>query len=87
MEYISLTKNTTYPQYRKYKNGLSCFKILSPTQAQEVKAVGSKRLSFFIEATQYPERVFIHDLVFAYHHFAEEISEADFLIFSHANTR
>jgi hypothetical protein len=60
----SLAESIQYPQYRKYKNGLSYFKILSPMLAQEIKLIGSKRLFFTIEAKQYPERVFINDLLF-----------------------
>jgi hypothetical protein len=74
----STAESIQYPQYRKYKNGLSYFKILSLTQAQEIKVVGSKRLIFTFEAKQYPERVFINDLLFNYAHFAIAINEEEF---------
>ncbi len=64
-----------YPQYRKYKNGLSYFKILSPVLCEEIKVVGSQRLVYTIEAKQYPEKVFINDLLLHYHAFADKISE------------
>ena len=74
----SSVENIQYPQYRKYKNGLSYFKILSPVLAQEIKIIGTKRSIFTIEAKQYPERVFVNDLLFNYTDFAIEISETEF---------
>ena len=64
-----------YPQYRKYKNELSYFKISSPVLAEEIKIVGSKRFIYTIEAKQYPEKVFINDLLLNYSEFAVEIAE------------
>ena len=74
----SSAESIQYPQYRKYKNGLSYFKILSPTQAQEIKIIGTKRSLFIIEAKQYPERVFINDLLFNYTDFAIQVTEEEF---------
>jgi hypothetical protein len=72
----SLLESIKYPQYRRYKNGLSYFKILSPILCEEIKVVGSKRLTYTIEAKQYPEKVFINDLLLNYKEFADEVSEA-----------
>jgi hypothetical protein len=74
----SLLESIKYPQYRRYKNGLSYFKILSSVLCEEVKVVGSKRLTYTIEAKQYPEKVFINDLLLNYTLFADEISEMDY---------
>jgi hypothetical protein len=71
----SLLESIKYPQYRKYKNGLSYFKISSPILVEEIKVVGNKQLTYTIEAKQYPEKVFINDLLLNYAAFAEEISE------------
>jgi hypothetical protein len=71
----SSLESIKYPQYRKYKNGLSYFKISSPVLAEEIKIVGSKRFVYIIEAKQYPEKVFIHDLLFNYSEFAHEVTE------------
>lgn len=71
----SLLESIKYPQYRKYKNGLSYFKISSPVLCEEIKVVGSKRLIYTIDAKQYPEKVFINDLLLNYTAFADEISE------------
>ena len=72
-------KNIQFPQYRRYKNGLSYFKILSNTEFEEIRIVGTKRVINHIVADQYPEKVFINDLLFKYAEFAEEISEKDYL--------
>jgi len=74
----SLLESIKYPQYRRYKNGLSYFKILSPVLCEEIKVVGSKRLTYTIDAKQYPEKVFISDLLLNYALFADEISEMDY---------
>ena len=71
-------KNIQFPQYRRYKNGLSYFKILSLTEFEEIRIVGTKRVVNHIVANQYPEKVFINDLLFKYEEFAEEISEKDY---------
>ena len=71
-------ENTKFPQYRRYKNGLSYFKILSLTEFEEVKVVGGKRIIHHVVAKQYPEKVFIHDLLFKYEGFAEEIGEKEY---------
>ncbi|MGZ3864584.1 MAG: hypothetical protein ACXVPN_15345 [Bacteroidia bacterium] len=68
-------KNIQFPQYRRYKNGLSYFKILSVTEFEEIKLIGSKAIKHKVMAHQYPERVVIHDLLFNYSEFAEEIRE------------
>ena len=71
----SLLESIKYPQYRKYKNGLSYFKISSPVFCEEIKVVGNKRFTYTIEAKQYPEKVFINDLLLNYSEFADDISE------------
>lgn len=64
-----------FPQYRRYKNGLSYFKILSLTEFEEIKVIGKKHMLQHVVAHQYPEKVFINDLLFKYEEFAEEIRE------------
>jgi hypothetical protein len=71
----SSLESIKYPQYRKYKNGLSYFKISSPILAEEIKVVGNKRFIYTIKANQYPEKVFINNLLLNYSEFADEISE------------
>jgi hypothetical protein len=75
----SLDKNIQFPQYRRYKNGLSYFKILSLTEFEEIQVIGNKRVLNKVIASQYPEKVFINDLLFGYEEFAEEISEEQYI--------
>ena len=75
----SLDKNIQFPQYRRYKNGLSYFKILSNTEFEEIQVIGEKRIVNRVVASQYPEKVFINDLLFKYKEFAEEIGEKEYL--------
>jgi len=72
-------ENTKFPQYRRYKNGHSYFKILSLTEFEEIKIVGDKRIKQHVVASQYPEKVFINDLLFNYAGFAAEIGEKEYL--------
>ena len=75
----SLDKNIQFPQYRRYKNGLSYFKILSAEEFEEIRIVGSQRVVNHIVAKQYPEKVFINDLLFKFEEFAEKITEKDYM--------
>ncbi len=75
----SLHENIKFPQYRRYKNGLSYFKILSLIEFEEIQVIGEKRIVNRIIAEQYPEKVFINDLLFKYEGFAEEISEEEYV--------
>lgn len=75
----SSDKNIQFPQYRRYKNGLSYFKILSVDEFEEIRIVGSKSMVSHVVANQYPEKVFINDLLYKYADFAEGISEKDYL--------
>jgi len=72
-------ENTHFPQYRRYKNRLSYFKILSPVEFEEIKIVGEKRVKQHVVAGQYPEKVFINDLLFNFAGFAEVIEEGEYL--------
>jgi hypothetical protein len=71
-------ESTKFPQYRRYRNGHSYFKILSLTEFEEIKIVGKKHIRTHVVARQYPEKVFINDLLFNYEGFAEEITAAAF---------
>ncbi len=67
-----------FPVYRKYKNNKSYFKILSFKLFEEIQIIGSKKLVKQIEANQFPEMVFIRDLIFDYKIMAEEIGEGEY---------
>jgi hypothetical protein len=59
-------ETVTYPQYRKYKNNKSYFKIISPELFEEIQLLGSKKTLHFFEAKILPDRNYIKDLTFNY---------------------
>ena len=59
-------ENITYPQYRKYSNNKSYFKILSPNKFEEIQVLGLKKTIHFFEAKILPDRNYIADLTFNY---------------------
>lgn len=52
-----------FPQYRKYTNGGSYFKILSDREFIEIQIVGGKVLEHRVMAHQFPERRMIQDML------------------------
>jgi hypothetical protein len=52
-----------YPQFRKYSNNSSYFKIISLEYMEEKKALGTSFLFFEIEAKSYYEKYQIKDLL------------------------
>ena len=68
-----------FPVYRKYKNNKSYFKILHFKLFEEIQIIGTKKIVKQIEALQYPEVIFIKDLIFDYKLMADEISELEYL--------
>jgi hypothetical protein len=67
-----------YPIYRKYKNNKSYFKIMDPRNFVEIQLIGSQRRVLTIKVKQYPEMVFIRDLIMNYSAMAENISEDEY---------
>lgn len=51
---------------------------MNPGEFEEVQLIGSLRVVKRIEAKLFPEKTFIHDLVFDYAAMAEEIGEAEY---------
>ena len=72
-------KDINFPVYRKYKNNKSYFQIIQPNLFEEIQIIGSKKIVKLTEAKQYPEMVFIRDLIFNYSEMAEEIEESEYL--------
>jgi hypothetical protein len=58
--------NISYPQYRKYGNGKSFFKVLSLTEFEEIQVSGDQLRLFEFEAKILPDRNYIQDLLFDY---------------------
>lgn len=67
-----------FPQYRKYKNDHSYFKIISATKFTEYKTLGSKIEKFNFEATILPDRNFIHDMLNDYSKHWDKINRSEF---------
>jgi hypothetical protein len=68
------SQDINFPVYRKYKNGKSYFKIINPRLFEEIQVIGSKRVIKQVEAIQFPEMSFVHDLIYNYEEMAEEIT-------------
>lgn len=67
-----------FPQYRKYKNNLSYFKIISETQFEELKTTGNKIDFYEFEAKILPDRNFIQDMLNNTNDYWKEISESEY---------
>lgn len=52
-----------FPQYRKYKNIETYFKIISEKEFEELSLLGNKFVKHSIEAKQYPEILRIMDML------------------------
>lgn len=67
-----------FPLYRKYKNNKRFYKIISKREFVEIQLIGQKLIQNTIIANQFPEMMFISDLINNYSEFAEAISEEEF---------
>jgi len=52
-----------FPQYRKYKNIETYFKIISEKEFEELSSLGNKYVKNSIVAEQYPEILRIQDML------------------------
>ncbi|MCZ4408108.1 hypothetical protein O3Q51_04780 [Cryomorphaceae bacterium 1068] len=57
--------NTTFPQYRKYPNNKSYFKVLSNESFEEIHVIGKKYFLTKVDAKILPDRHFIADMIAA----------------------
>lgn len=67
-----------FPQYRKYKNGKSFFKIISPTEWEEIQIIGSQKTNHHFEVKILPDRNFINDMLFDYENNWIKIEENEY---------
>jgi len=72
-------EDINFPVYRKYKNNRSYFKIINALLFEEIQVIGSKKIIKKTEAKLFPEKNFIHDLIFNYTEMADEIGEEEYL--------
>jgi hypothetical protein len=70
--------SVSYPQYRKYKNGKSYFRILSATEFEEIQMVGQKGFLHRFTAKILPDRNLIYDMTFDYQNNWESITPEEF---------
>jgi len=68
----------SYPQYRRYKNGKSYFRIVSPTEFEEIQALGQRWFFQKFTVKILPDRNFIQDMTFAYQEHWEVVSADEF---------
>lgn len=59
-------KKITYPQYRKYANNKSYFKVISPELFEEIQLLGRNKTIHTFKAKILPDRNYIADLTFNY---------------------
>ncbi|MBN8702392.1 MAG: hypothetical protein J0M08_04975 [Bacteroidetes bacterium] len=52
-----------FPQYRKYLNGKSYFKIMSNKEFEEVQLIGNKKIKHSIQAKILPDFNYINDML------------------------
>jgi hypothetical protein len=67
-----------FPQYRKYLNGQSYFKIFSAEEMTELKLIGKFYETHQLKVKILPDRNFITDLLNDYADFATAIDEKEF---------
>jgi hypothetical protein len=70
-----------FPVYRKYKNGKNYFKILNLGEFEEVQLIGTSVIHKKIFAQQFPEKLFIRDMISDYHSMAFESDEQEWETF------
>ena len=70
-----------YPIYRKLSNNRSFYKVVDSKNFEEIQIIGTKRRYQLIEAKQYPELLFIQDLIAFNHLGILESSEKEWLLY------
>jgi hypothetical protein len=73
-----MSKDITYPQYRKYPHGRTYFKIISSSEFEELQFIGSECSVHNFTAKILPDRNYIYDLTFDYEKHWQAIDEAEY---------
>jgi len=68
----------TFPQYRKFSNHKTWFKIISETEMQELKVLGGFYNHSVFKAVTFVDRNLISDMIFNLDHHWEVITEYEF---------
>lgn len=58
-----INKVNDFPQYRAISGRKVYYKIVSETQFIEMSWIGEKQMTFTVNATQYPEKLRIMDML------------------------
>lgn len=70
-----------FPQYRRYKNKQSYFKILSNEEFVEYKLTANKLESHRFTVKILPDRNYLQDMLHNYQPYWEVVSEDEFITF------
>lgn len=73
-----MNKEITYPQYRKYSNNKSYFKIISSDEFEEIQVLGTKKSIHLFKAKILPDRNLIYDMTFDYEKSWLKIEEEEY---------
>ena len=63
-----------FPQFRRYKNVETYFKIISMDSFEEIRSLGKNWIKEIHQVKILPDRNFLHDLLNNYQDFAVEIT-------------
>ena len=80
-----MNKEITYPQYRKYSNNKSYFKIISSDEFEEIQLLGTKKSLHLFKAKILPDRNYVNDMLTDFHLYWDKISEEEFAQFLSSN--
>jgi hypothetical protein len=79
-----MNSSITYPQYRKYLNNKAYFKIISPTEWEEIQIVGSQHILHQFTVKILPDRNYIYDMTFDYKNNWVKIGEEEYEAFKNS---
>lgn len=59
----NINKDNFFPQYRKLVNEKVYYRIINERKFDEIQLVGTKKILYSFEVTQYPDILKINDLI------------------------
>jgi hypothetical protein len=75
---LGMNTSITYPQYRKYPNNKTYFKIVSPVEWEEIQVIGTKHILHSFTVKIMPDRNYLHDMTFNYERNWVKIEEEEY---------
>lgn len=73
-----MTDILEFPQYRRYKNGKSVFKISSSSAFIELQLIGNNVIEHVLEAKILPDRNYISDMLYDFGENWDQISAKEY---------